>query len=296
MTDVLSQFDWNQARAFLATARHGSLSGAARALGMTQPTLSRQIAALEQDLGLLLFDRIGKTLVLTAAGRELLDHVEAMGAGAERLALSAAGQVHEVEGRVCITASDVMAALYLPAMIARLRIKAPKLDVQINVSGEMKDLQRREADIAIRHVRPTTGDLIAKLVHETQGLIYGTPAYLRSIDNPVTTADLSRAAFVGFEPLAQMIEIMATVGVNLTPANFPYITDNGMAAWELTKQGLCLCVMMQEVGRATPEVVQSCPGMQGIAVPFWLTTHRELHTSRRIRVVFDHLAEELGRL
>lgn len=263
---------------------------------MTQPTLSRQVAALEGDLGLLLFDRIGKTLVLTAAGRELLDHVQTMGSAAERLALSAAGQVHQVEGRVCITASDVMAAIYLPPILARLRRKAPRLEVQINVAAELRDLQRREADIAIRHVRPTTGELIAKLVRDTHGFVYGTPDYLRSIGAPSVPADLSHAAFVGFEPLSRMIETMATAGIHLTPQNFPYITDNGIAAWELAKQSLCLCVMMQEVGEATPEVVQVCPDMKGFDVPIWLTTHRELHTSRRIRVVFDHLAEELARL
>ena len=102
-------FDWNQARAFLATAEEGSLSAAARAIGQTQPTLSRQVAALEQDLGVTLFERIGRSLSLTQSGLELLDHFRAMGDAANRISLTASGQSQAIEGRVSITATDVTA-------------------------------------------------------------------------------------------------------------------------------------------------------------------------------------------
>ena len=100
-------FDWNQARAFLVTVEEGSLTAAARALGLTQPTLGRQVAALEDSLGVTLFDRVGRSLRLTPSGLELLDHVRSMGDAAGRVSLTASGQSQTVEGQVCITASDL---------------------------------------------------------------------------------------------------------------------------------------------------------------------------------------------
>lgn len=106
--------DWNHIRAFLATADSGSLSAAARKLGLTQPTLSRQVAALETELGLLLFERVGRSLELTQAGRELLDHSRTMGQAAEALSLSATGQAQSIDGTIRITASDMMSLTYCP--------------------------------------------------------------------------------------------------------------------------------------------------------------------------------------
>ena len=101
-------FDWNQVRAFLVTAEEGSFSAAARALGLTQPTLGRQVAALEDYLGVTLFERLGRSLSLTQSGLELLDHVRAMGDAASRISLTASGQSQRIEGQVCITATDVL--------------------------------------------------------------------------------------------------------------------------------------------------------------------------------------------
>ena len=105
MNSPAAAFDWNQARAFLATAETGSLSAAARQLGQTQPTLGRQIAALEDRLGVQLFDRVGRGLVLTQAGRELMVHVRTMEEAATRFSLAATGRSEEIAGEVSVTAS-----------------------------------------------------------------------------------------------------------------------------------------------------------------------------------------------
>ncbi len=114
-------FDWNQARAFLVTAEEGSLSAAARALGLTQPTLSRQVAALEETLGVTLFQRVSKSLILTEAGIELADHVRAMGDAASRVSLAASGKSQQVEGLVTVSTTDLMAAHVLPGILRDLR-------------------------------------------------------------------------------------------------------------------------------------------------------------------------------
>ena len=147
-------FDWNQVRAFLATAEEGSFSGAARALKTTQPTIGRQISALEGALGITLVERSVRGLTLTQGGRDLLDHVRAMGEAATLISMVAAGQSQEVTGEVTVTATDLMSAAILPAILATLRQAAPSIRVRVVCSNDIQNLMQREADIAIRHVRP----------------------------------------------------------------------------------------------------------------------------------------------
>lgn len=288
-------FDWNHIRAFLATAETGSFSAAARQLRQTQPTLSRQIAALEQDLGVMLFERAGRTLEITQAGLELLDHTRKMGDAANRIALTASGQAQSIEGRVRITASDVMSAYVLPDLLREIRVQAPRLRIDVIASNDIQDLMRREADIAIRHVRPDQPDLIAKLVQEASGHFYATTEYLNRAGRPKSKQDLSRHEFISFGDNNQMIAYLKPLGIHLTNENFRLGSQNGIVAWEYAKQGFGIAPMSQTVGDAAPGMERVCPGMEAITFPIWLTTHRELHTSRRIRLVYDLLTKFLSK-
>lgn len=288
-------FDWNHIRSFLATAETGSFSAAARQLRQTQPTLSRQIAALEQDLGVMLFERVGRTLEITQAGLELLDHTRKMGDAANRIALTASGQAQSIEGRVRITASDVMSAYVLPDLLREIRAQAPRLRIDVIASNDIQDLMRREADIAIRHVRPDQPDLIAKLVQEASGHFYATTEYLNRAGRPKSKQDLSRHEFISFGDNNQMIAYLKPLGIHLTNENFRLGSQNGIVAWEYAKQGFGIAPMSQTVGDAAPGMERVCPGMEAITFPIWLTTHRELHTSRRIRLVYDLLTKFLSK-
>ena len=160
-------FDWNRVRAFLVTAEEGSLSAAARALGLAQPTLGRQVEALERELGVALFERTGRGLLLTPAGHDLLGHARAMGDGAGALALSAAGQTDALDGEVAVSVSDIDAVCLLPPILERLYATHPGIRVEIVVDNALSALRRQEADIAIRNVRPTEGDLVATRLRVT---------------------------------------------------------------------------------------------------------------------------------
>ena len=287
-------FDWNQAKAFLATAEEGSLSAAARALRLTQPTVGRQVAALEGALGVVLFDRVGRSLSLTPSGLELLDQVRAMGEAAGLVSLSASGQSQSIEGQVCITASEMMSSYYLPAVVARLREMAPEIEVEILASNAIQDLRRREADIAIRHVRPEQPDLIARLIRETTAHLYASTSYLDRYGRPERPEDLADATFIGFDNPERAIAFLNALGLSLTRRNFRIVTNSGFAGWEMVKLGLGVGAMEKELADVTPGVEVLIPEQVSIPVPFWLTTHRELHTSRRIRLVFDLLAEALS--
>ena len=287
-------FDWNQARAFLATAEEGSLSAAGRSLGLTQPTLGRQVSALEQELGIVLFERVGKSLVLTPTGMELLEHVKSMRDAAIRLSLTASGHSQSIEGTVCITASDIFSLYLLPPALQRLRELAPRLTIDVVADNDIRDLQRREADIAIRHVRPEQPDLIARLVNDTRVYFYASPAYLNRRGRPATLQDLTGHDFISFGDVDRMIGHMKNLDLALTRENFRINSENGIFGWEMAKQGFGIVPMSELVGENTTEVERLLPDLEPITIPIWLTTHRELHSSRSIRLVFDTLAEHLS--
>ncbi len=289
------KFDWNRARAFLVTAEEGSLSAAARALGMAQPTLGRQVDALEQELDVVLFERVGRGLTLTPSGIELLEHVRAMGDAAGRVSLTATGQSQSIEGHVCIATSDVHAANLLPQFIADLRLSEPGISIEIVTSNAPSDLRRREADIAIRNFRPTEPDVIAKKIMEVPGRLYATPQYLKRIGNPQLPYDLKQAEFINIDNGDGLISVLNGLGLGLTQANFPVLTENLLVAWELVKQGVGIGVMDGRIGDAEPLVKRALPDLEPVMFPIWLVAHRALNSSRRIRLVFDLLASELSK-
>lgn len=286
-------FDWNRARAFLVTAEEGSLSAAARALGTTQPTLGRQVSALEEELGVALFERAGRGLVLTPSGLELMDHVRAMGEAANRMSLSASGQSQSIEGTVTITADEVNAVHNLPAIIAELRKAEPGIKIEVISSNAVKDLRRREADIAIRTAPMTDPDLIARKVREGHGRLYAAKSYLEAAGPFRTTAELSRATFAGFSNNAPLIDVLQDAGIELSAENFVFISDSILVQWEMVKRGIGIGIMAQDVGDAEPLVDNAAPWLQPFTFQVWLVSHRELRTNRRVRFVYDWLADAL---
>lgn len=286
-------FDWNQARAFLATVEEGSLSAAARQLGLTQPTLGRQVAALESQLDVMLFERIGKSLVLTTSGLELLDHVRAMYDAANRVSLTASGQSQAIEGRIRITASDVMSAYILPEALTQLRKIAPLMEIDVVAANDIQNLQLREADIAIRHVRPEQPDLIAKLIGDGRGYFYASKEYLSKRGIPTCIAELSSHDFIGFGDNQRIVDTLNQMDMALTLENFRVGSKNGLVAWELARNGLGIIIMPDKVGDPASDMQRLLPDFEPFLFPIWLTAHRELHTSRRVRVVFDLLADFL---
>lgn len=289
------KFDWNRARAFLITAEEGSLSAAARALGMAQPTLGRQVDALEAELGVVLFERVGRGFELTPSGFELLEHVRAMGAAANRVSLAAAGQSQSITGTVCIAASDVHAALLLPPILAKLRMAHPGIAIELVASSKASDLRRREADIAIRNFQPTEPDLIARKLRDMPARLYATPGYLERIGNPRRPGDLGKAEFVNIDRTGMFLKGLNAMGMGLTESNFPIMTENYLVMWELVKHGLGIGILDGDVGDAEPRVRRVLADADPLMFPVWLVAHRELNTSRRVRAVFDLLAVELTR-
>ncbi len=285
--------DWNQLRAFLETAETGSLTAAARKLGLTQPTLSRNVSAIEQALGVTLFERTSQAMVLTDAGLSLLEHARAMGTAAQELVLSASGQSQAVDGLVSISATDAVATWLLPPVLRHLREVMPGISLEVVTSNALSDLRRREADIAIRHVRPDQPDLIGRLLYESSAGFYASDEWVARNGHPQTAQQAQGLDFIGADRGDRYLAYLVQHGLPLSAAQFRVLSENTVTAWMLVQQGLGIGVMMDEVARRTTGVVRVLDEVAAVRFPVWLVTHRELRTAKRIRMVFDALAQAL---
>jgi DNA-binding transcriptional LysR family regulator len=288
------KFDWNNTRAFLVTAEEGTLSAAAKALGMTQPTLSRQVSALETETRTTLFERVGQRLVLTDSGLELLEHARSMGNAALQFSLAASGQSQQIEGTVVVSAGELDAVFRLPKVIAKLRREEPGINIEVVVTNEPSDLKRREADIAIRSFRPTQNDLIAKKLGEEVIWLYGTQDYLNQLPALSQTSDLTDIQIIGFDQSNAVSEVLNQKGWNLSKQNFRLITSFQILQLQLCKEGLGLIFFPESIGDKDPSLVRAFEQMgPAFQLPVWLVCHQELRTNLRVRRVFDFIAQEL---
>jgi DNA-binding transcriptional LysR family regulator len=287
-------FDWNHIRAFLVTAEEGTLSAAAKALGLTQPTLSRQVCALECQLSLTLFERVGQRLVLTNSGLELLEHAREMGNSALDFSLSASGQSQQIEGSVIVSASELTAAYMLPKIIAKLRSEEPGIHIEVVVTNEPSDLKRRDADIAIRNFHPTQHDLIAKKLGEEVIWLYGTQEYLDHFPLINDFSELNDIQIIGFDHSNMVSDLLNKQGWKLSKKNFSLITSCQLLQLALSKESQGVIFFPEKIGDQDPCLVRAFEHMGPIMkLPIWLVCHQELRTSLRVRKVFDFIATEL---
>ena len=284
-------FDWNKAKAFLVTAEKGSYSAASKALNLTQSTLGRQVQALEDELGVVLFERAGKGIQITPIGLDLIEHVKAMAEGATKLSLAAMGQSEDLEGTVTITASEANSAFLLPRVVKKIRNLAPGIKIEIVAKNDSADLRKREADIAVRNFQPKQPDLIMKQASDALGNFYATKEFIKEHGPFKTITDLSKTQFVSVGNLPGYIEGLKAYGINLSKDNFPVMTESHFVHWNLVKEGLAVGIMPDYIGDKDNSVEKVLKSFKGISFSTWIVSHRELRTNRRIRFVFDQLVE-----
>ncbi len=212
---------------------------------------------------------------------------------ASLISMTASGQSQKVEGHVVITASDAMSTYHMPAILQRLREIEPGIVIEVVSSNEVHDLLKREADIAIRHVKPEQPDLITKHVRDISVYLYASSDYLKKLGYPSSKDDLASADFIGFENADRSLSPYKSLGLSLTKSNIRYVTNNWVVTCEMIKQGLGIGLIDENTAAITPEIERVLPEIEPIKIPIWLTTHRELHTNRIIRIVFDVLVKEL---
>ncbi|EJE54128.1 transcriptional regulator [Acidovorax sp. CF316] len=288
---MTQRFDWSLIQSFLAALDQGSLLGAARALNASQPTIGRHIAELESQLGVVLFERTGRGLLPTETALRLAESARAMQAGADQLARSVSGAEAGVSGTVRITASQPVACMLLPPLLARMRIELPEVQVELVASNEVTNLLRREADIALRMVQPTQASLVAKRIGKVTLGTYAHRDYLRRRGTPRQPPDLMQHDVVGNDRQGDIARGFAAMGFPVERQQFALRTDDLIAYWQVVRSGLGVGFVADYMARTEPDLVALLPMLKLPELPIWLTVHREIRTNQRIRAVYDFLAD-----
>ena len=289
----MENLDWALLQAFLAVAETGSLSAAARATGQSQPTLGRQIKAVESALGNSLFDRHPKGLALNENGLALLPMVQEMHAAATRLHLIADGQSQSLKGVVRITTSVFFAHYVLPPVIAGIRAAEPEIQIEIAPNDSTENLLFREADIAVRMYRPTQDDVIARKLGELRTGLFASRDYLTRRGEPRSIDEMHAHDFIGFDRDPQIIDGMRALGIPATRDMFALRCDNHPVYWQMVRAGCGIGVSQLHVGAADPDVKQVMPDLPIANLPVWLVAPAALKITPRIRRVYDLLAEKI---
>jgi len=285
--------DWALWRSFAAVVADGSLSAAARRIGYSQPTLGRHIETLEQQLGLTLFDRTLQGLKPTETALRLYQSVSAAQAKLAEAALVAEGSTGGIEGTVRITASTVVSHYILPPLLRPIRDEFPAIAIEIVPSDSIENLLLRESDIAIRMFRPTQLELIAKRIGELAVGVAAHASYLGAHGTPQTPDQLFAHTLIGMDRSDLIISGARALGFDLKRADFALRTDSQTGAWELLKAGLGIGFAQLGLVTDTPGMRIILPALKIPALEVWLTTHRELFLSPRIRAIYDRLATGL---
>lgn len=292
----MSDFNWALIPSFLAAHSRGSLLGAARELGISQPTVGRHVQQLEQQLGTPLFERTPRGLVPTAAARRLADAARAMETGAQSLVRGAQQSQTTLSGTVRISASQPVACALLPPVLTRLRREMPAVQIELVSSNAISDLMRREADIAVRMLKPTQGSLVARRIGQVALTACAHRDYLRTHGTPHEPADLLAHELVCDDRAGDIERGFASMGLPLDPGRIALRTDDMIAYWSAVRAGMGIGFVARYLLREDPDVQALLPDLPLPTLPVWLVVHREIRSVRRVRAVYDALARELPAL
>jgi DNA-binding transcriptional LysR family regulator len=283
---------WDLYGAFLAVMQTGSLSGASRALGVAQPTVRRQIEALEEALGVALFTRAPNGLTPTDVAHTTLPHAEAIAASARALVRIATAPLDADRGTVRITCSEILGAEVLPKMLAPLLHAHPGLSIELVPNNRNEDLLRREADVAIRMIAPTQAGLVRKRAGTIALGFFATPQYLSKHGAPKSWAELTRShALIGPDRARAPLDALAAAGMPLSPRDLLLRTDSDLAALAAVRAGVGIGIAQCPLATG---LVRVLPALR-FSLEAWVVTHEDLKNVRRVRLVVDHLTTELAR-
>ncbi|WP_430390840.1 LysR family transcriptional regulator [Dyella sp. 20L07] len=285
---------WELYRSFLAVMREGSLSAAARALGMTQPSLGRHMRELEAALGTVLFARSPQGLAPTELARELVPHAEAMASASAALRRTASAGRDDIRGVVRVSASVVIGAEVLPPMLTAFRQRHPGIVIELVLSNQTTDVLRRDADIAIRMVQPTQGALVARHIGQVMLGLFAHRQYLDAHGRPGTLAELEGHALIGFDTELPYMRRLRPEGLPYQRENFALRTDDDLAALAALRAGFGIGIVQVNLARRDPQLVHLLPDQLAVPLDTWVVMHEDLRQSLRVRRLFDHLAEALA--
>lgn len=290
----MSDSDWERQRVFLAVLDHGSLSAAARELGLAQPTVRRRIEELETDFGTALFTRSPSGLQPTEMALSLREHAEAMALAADAFIRTASAAAGEVAGTVRISASEVIAIEVLPPILAELGRRHPAIAIELSPSNRNEDLLRREADIAVRMVRPEQGALVARHVGAATLGLHAHRRYLEARGVPETPEDIVGHAFIGPDRDNAVLRAIRASGFPVGREQFTFRVDSDLAQLAAIRAGLGIGVCQVPLARRDPDLVRLLSDAFAFDLHTWVAMHEDLRNVARVRAVFDALVDGLS--
>jgi DNA-binding transcriptional LysR family regulator len=285
---------WELYRTFLAVMNEGTLSGASRALGIAQPTVGRHVTALEKALKLVLFVRSPQGLVPTEAAHSLRPCAESLASAAAALQRAAASQGDGVRGTVRVTASDVVGIEVLPPILARLRQEHPALVLELVITNRMQDLLRREADIAVRMVRPSQEALVARRVGAIELGLHAHVGYLARCGTPRDESELAGHTLIGFDQETAFIRALRQALGPLKREMFALRSDSDLAQLAAIRAGYGIGMCQVGLARRDPQLKRLLARRVAFSLDTWVTMHEDLRESPRCKAVFDALVSGLG--
>ncbi|MHB2242354.1 LysR family transcriptional regulator [Pseudomonas monsensis] len=288
-----NNISWELYRSYLSVLQEGSLSGAARALGVAQPTVGRHIDTLERQLGVSLFTRSQQGLLATEAAQALKPFAQSMQANAAALLRAAEAQGSGVRGTVRISASEVVGAEVLPPVIAGLQGQYPELNVELVLTNRVQDLLHREADIAVRMVAPEQGSLIARRIGDIELGLHAHRRYLDARGTPQTLEQLTEHALIGFDQETPFLRSARHWLPQWRREHFTLRTDSDLAQLAMIRAGVGIGVCQVRVAQRDPALVRVLAHPFKPRLTSWLTMHEDLRNSPRCKVTFEALLSGL---
>jgi DNA-binding transcriptional LysR family regulator len=270
------------------------LSGAARRLGLTQPTVGRHVDALEEALGVTLFTRSPRGLAPTPAAIALAPHGEAMAAAAAALSRSASSEAALDKGVVRVTASEIVGCEVLPSIFAGFHAGHPGVAIELAVTNRNEDLARGDADIAVRMVRPTQSGLVARRIGAARIGLYARRDYCDRFGSPRSLADLKHHCVSGFDRDSRTFRSAGAIAKELTRADFGFRCDSDLAQLAALRAGVGIGGCQEAIARRSMDLIPILPGVFQMTLEIWLVMHRDLKSAPRVRLLFDWLAEGLS--
>ncbi|MCF6343084.1 MAG: LysR family transcriptional regulator [Devosiaceae bacterium] len=289
-------FDWNLIKSFLAVLDAGTLSGAAKILGISQPTLSRHMDELERSLKITLFERGRNGAKATKSALAIAEHARKIAQNTKELELSATGKSEDLSGTVRISASQIISNYLLPKIITQLMQQQPQIEIELVSTNKVENLSEREADIAVRMVRPNQPSLIAKKINEVKVGAFAHKSYLELNGEPDIPHNMTGHRFLGYDDNNAIIEGFAQAGIKIDRSFFQFRCDDQVAYLQAIFSGAGIGFIPLFIANQHSNLQQISKYLATPTMPIWLVTHKEVKTNLSIRMVFDFLAQELSKL
>jgi DNA-binding transcriptional LysR family regulator len=291
MTD--GEPDWTLYRTFLAVVRAGNFTSAAQALGATQPTIGRQIEALESLLGMKLFARSPRGLQPTTEAMQLVPYAEQMAATAAALIRASSGDLEADVGIVRLTTGEYVGVEILPPMLAEFAAAHPGIELELSLSNRNEDILQRDADIAVRMLRPTQKALIARRVGSVAVGLYAHRSYVEARGLPLSPAEITHHRLIGFDRDFHVLQTTGGRAAQLRREDFGLRTDNVAAQIAALRAGMGIAACHVAIAQREPNLVPVLADVFIFEREIWLVMHPDLKDVQRIRLLFDHLANRL---